>query len=345
MKLSVIVPVYGVEKYIERCANSLFNQTLDHIEFIFVDDCTPDRSIELLQAVIEKHQERFTTYSWTVRIEKMPQNSGPASVRKHGLQMATGEYVIHCDSDDWVEPDMFRLMYETAEAEQADIVVSDYRVSDGEHVIRSMKGCQPPPSGQGGWGLKEAFINNLLRQKYAWTVWNKLFRRTACYKEPFVYPKAPMGEDLVIVLQCLLNGGKMAYLPQTLYNYFYNPDSICHVDSDEKLMSIYQQFKANTDIVVELLDPHSSFAAANSSLFTLHSSLSTLHSSLISLKWYAKKGLWSMPYDRQRRKMFLDAYSEINKHVLFCKDITLRDKVKYVLAYLGLFPKKGQKSF
>ena len=341
MKLSVIVPVYGVEKYIERCATSLFNQTLDSIEFIFVDDCTPDRSMELLQTVIAHHSSLITSRSWTVTIDRMPKNSGLPAVRRHGLQMATGEYVIHCDSDDWVEPDMFRLMYEKAEAEQADIVVCDYRVSDGEHVIRSMKGCQPPPTGGGGWGLKETFINDLLRQKYAWTVWNKLFRRTACYKEPFTYPKAPMGEDLVIVLQCLLNGGKMAYLPQTLYNYFYNPDSICHVDSDEKLMSIYQQFKANTDIVVDLFSPHSSLAAANSSLFTYHSSLITYHSSLFTLKWYAKKGLWSMPYDRQRRKMFFEAYSEINKRVLFCKDITLRDKVKYVLAYLGLFPKKA----
>ena len=96
-------------------------------------------------------------------------------------------------------------------------------------------------------------------------------------------------------------------------------------------MSIYQQFKANTDIVVELLTHNSSLLTYNSSLFTL--------------KWYAKKGLWSMPYDRQRRKMFFEAYREINNRVLFCKDITLRDKVKFILAYLGLFPKKERKSF
>ena len=315
-KISVVVPVYGVEKYIERCAISLFSQTLDSIEFIFVDDCTPDGSIELLESIIERYHDRFTEYSWSVRIDRMPKNSGQAAVRKYGIEIAKGEYVIQCDSDDWVETDMFRQMYEKAKAENADIVVCDYRVSDGEHVIRSMKGCQTEN--------KEAFINDLLSQRYSWAVWNKLIKRTACYKEDFIYPKEPMGEDLVIVSQCLLNGGKMVYLPQTLYNYFYNPESICHVKSVGQLMSIYLQFKANTDIIVDLFHRQDLEDKYSEAIFLL--------------KWYAKKGLWSMPYDKQRRKIWIDAYREINKKVLFCKDITMRDKVKFILAYLGLFP-------
>ena len=84
-KVSVLVPVYGVEKYIERCARSLFEQTLDDIEFIFVDDCTPDRSIEILESVIEKYRLRFAEKKYDVRIERMPTNSGQAAVRRHPL--------------------------------------------------------------------------------------------------------------------------------------------------------------------------------------------------------------------------------------------------------------------
>lgn len=323
-KLSVIVPVYGVEKYIERCARSLFDQTLDHVEYIFVDDCTPDRSMELLQGVIDSHRDRFAALSWSVVIERMPHNSGQAAVRRHALQLATGEYVIHCDSDDWVERDMFRLMYEKAQGEEADIVVCDYRVSDGEHVIRSMRGC---PDAQLP-DLKRRFIGDLLCQRYAWSVWNKLFRRTACYGDHFTFPKEPMGEDLVIVVQCLLNGGKMVYLPQTLYNYFYNPQSISHADSEDKLMANYRQFKTNADTVMALFSQRGLDADYAEGLFLL--------------KWYAKKGLWALPYDRRRRTMWLETYSEINSRVLFCKNISLREKVKFLLTLAGLFPPRKQ---
>ena len=79
-KVSVIVPVYGVEKYMERCARSLFEQTLDDIEYLFIDDCTPDRSIEILQQVLEEYPHRKPQ----VTIHRMEQNSGQAAVRKWG---------------------------------------------------------------------------------------------------------------------------------------------------------------------------------------------------------------------------------------------------------------------
>ena len=97
-------------KYIERCARSLFEQTLDSIEFIFVDDCTPDHSIEILKSIIEEYRLRFEEKNYTVRIERMPTNSGLANVRRHGIQLATGDYIAHCDSDDWVDTDMYRAM-------------------------------------------------------------------------------------------------------------------------------------------------------------------------------------------------------------------------------------------
>ena len=95
-KVTVIIPVYGVEKYISRCARSLFEQTLDDIEYIFVDDCTKDNSIGVLQEVLEQYPQRREQ----TRIVKLLVNSGQAAARKYGMQLATGDYIIHCDGDD-----------------------------------------------------------------------------------------------------------------------------------------------------------------------------------------------------------------------------------------------------
>ena len=110
-KVSVVIPIYGVEKYIERCAVSLFEQTLHDIEFVFVDDCTPDHSIEILKQVIEKYRPCFEEKNYAVRIERMSSNSGLPTVRRHGVSWCSGEYVTHCDSDDWVAPNMYELLY------------------------------------------------------------------------------------------------------------------------------------------------------------------------------------------------------------------------------------------
>ena len=106
MKLSIIVPMYNTEKYIERCARSLFEQTLTGIEFIFVNDCSPDRSLLILKRIIDEYVDR----SLVIRIIEHEKNMGLAVARTTGLNQAKGEYIIHCDSDDWIETDMYEVM-------------------------------------------------------------------------------------------------------------------------------------------------------------------------------------------------------------------------------------------
>lgn len=108
-KISVIIPVYGVERYIEQCACSLFEQTMqDGIEFIFVDDCSPDKSIEILENVLREYPHR----EQQVKIIRHTENQGLGGARKTGMEYATGEYIIHCDSDDWVEPECMKRFIE-----------------------------------------------------------------------------------------------------------------------------------------------------------------------------------------------------------------------------------------
>lgn len=98
-KVSILVPVYGVEKYIGRCAESLFRQSYQNIEYIFVNDCTKDCSIETLQQVLVNFPERKDQ----VRIINHVENQGQGGTRLTGLMAATGEYIWFVDSDDWVE--------------------------------------------------------------------------------------------------------------------------------------------------------------------------------------------------------------------------------------------------
>ncbi|MDR1729216.1 MAG: glycosyltransferase [Prevotellaceae bacterium] len=119
MSVSVIIPVYKVEKYIERCAESLFAQTLtENVEFVFVDDATPDNSIPLLKAVLARYPHRQSQ----VKIIPHEQNRGNAAARNTGLSHTEGDYIIQIDGDDWIEADMLESMYRLAIEKKADMV-------------------------------------------------------------------------------------------------------------------------------------------------------------------------------------------------------------------------------
>lgn len=103
-----MVPIYGVEKYIERCARSLFEQTYENLEYIFVDDCTPDKSIEILERVMEDYPNRKEQ----VRIIRHEHNRGLAAARNTALDAATSPFITHVDSDDYLSLDAIRLFVE-----------------------------------------------------------------------------------------------------------------------------------------------------------------------------------------------------------------------------------------
>ena len=132
-KVTVIIPVYGVEAYIERCARSLFEQTLDDLEYIFVNDCTKDKSIEILKRVLEDYPKR----KCGVKIINNSRNLGLPRTRLVGLNAATGNYVAHCDSDDWVDTSLYESMYSRAITDDADFVVCDFVVvRNGTEVLK-----------------------------------------------------------------------------------------------------------------------------------------------------------------------------------------------------------------
>lgn len=313
IKVSVIVPIYGVEKYIERCVRSLFEQTMkEDIEFIFVNDCTEDNSITVLNSVLKEYPERNSQ----VRIFHHEQNRGLPQARKTGILAAKGEYIAHCDSDDWVDTDMYRAMYEKAVEESADAVVCDFNIADGETILRTIQGCNTTE--------KEMFIEQVLFHNSSWALWNKMFKRETGYKANIIYPKNNMGEDFALTCQLLLNINKMAYVPLPLYNYYYNSGSITRVVTEDKKMANFRMNKANADIVYNIF--------YNKGLNERYSQ------ALVFNKWYVKERLWNTKFDSKKRKLWKETYNEINKKIIMNIHIRLKDKVKFILSYLCLYP-------
>lgn len=225
-KVSVIVPVYGVEKYIERCVRSLFEQTFDDLEFIFVDDCTPDKSMDVLDRVLSEFPKRKNQ----VVILHNERNLGQSGTRKNGIFHASGDFVIHCDSDDWVEPDWIARMYDAAKRNKAEIVQCDsfFNYEDGREVRMFMKSSDDKI---------KTFINYYTSDRMA-ALWAHLVKREIVQSGDLIWPDWNYSEDTTLVFQYTMMADKIAVVDAPLYHYRDNAQSISH----EKYELIYQDF-------------------------------------------------------------------------------------------------------
>lgn len=206
MKVSVIIPIYKVEAFIERCATTLMEQTLHEVEYIFVDDATPDHSIQILEEVIARYPERKEQ----VRIVRHDTNKGLPAARNTGLDLATGEYIFHCDSDDYVEPTMLEDLYHTAKENDADIVWCDWYLTFAENE-RYMR--------QPSYSTPMDALKAMLSGRMKYNVWNKLARRSLYTEHDITFPAGyGMGEDMTMMM-LFAHASKVAYTPQAYYHY------------------------------------------------------------------------------------------------------------------------------
>ena len=133
--VSILVPVYGVEQYIERCARSLFEQTYPDIEYIFVDDCSPDKSIEVLKKTIDDYPQRKPN----VRIVRHECNRGLAAARNTAVENCRTEFLMHVDSDDWIEMDCVERCVIKQQEENSDIVLFDFLMHHPKYIVEKKR--------------------------------------------------------------------------------------------------------------------------------------------------------------------------------------------------------------
>ena len=235
--VSVIVPVYGVEKYIARCARSLFAQSWSDIEFIFVDDGSPDGSVTVLTEVLSQCEASLRERVHLIR----KANEGLPKARESGMKAAHGDYILHVDSDDWLEPVAVEHLVRKAEETGADIVVFDFWKEFGHRrkLDREKDSSIADP---------DLFRKRLYTYASYGYVWNKFYRREIC--EDLYYPSYSMHEDIVFNTQALFRARKIVHLKEGLYHYNRtNAGSVTRVAqklrrsrSARNMMDFYRRF-------------------------------------------------------------------------------------------------------
>lgn len=246
--VSVIVPVYGVEKYIERCARSIYEQTYENLEIIFVNDCTPDKSIEILNNIINKYPNRKSQ----TRIINHEHNKGLAGSRLTGLNASTGYYIQNIDSDDYLDKNMIDEMVTLAEKESADITICDFMHIYPNHT----KHLHVNPSLN-----PHILLQQVLAGEVHSSVCNKLIKRSL-YFDNNIFPieGLNMREDLSVMFRLLYFAKKIAYIPEPYYQYFKGNENsytsskmnIAQQNDAYKLILLMQRFTTNCPISITL---------------------------------------------------------------------------------------------
>lgn len=208
VKVSICVPIYNVAAYIEECAESLFNQTYNNIEYIFVDDNSPDSSVQILCNVLDRYPQRKDA----VRIIRHEENKGLACARITAIKSVTGKYILHVDSDDYLEADAVKLLVESAENNNAQVVIGQ------NYLVRNKQRVQAPKV---NYEDKDVLIHKMLEMSVSPSIWGKLFAADLFSYDLDTMPVEGLnhGEDYATVPRLLYCAKTIAYLDEPVYNY------------------------------------------------------------------------------------------------------------------------------
>lgn len=207
-KLSIIVPVYKVEQYLNRCVDSILNQTYRNIEIVLVDDGSPDRCGEICDRYARKDKRIKVIHK---------ENGGLSSARNTGFSVSTGEYIAFVDSDDYIAKDMYMEMIDALEFNGLDIISCNAFIAKGEHIIG-----QPGDGKITVYSKEEILMRSLC--DYDNTAWNKVYRRQAIGNIRF--PEGRLFEDTATAYLFFNNCNKTGHMDKAFYYYYRNPNSI-----------------------------------------------------------------------------------------------------------------------
>ena len=225
-KVSVIVPVYNVEKYLARCLDSLVTQTLDELEIIIINDGTPDNS----QAIIDQYVAQYPNKVFSF----IKENGGLGDARNYGLKFAHAEYIGFVDSDDFVKSDMYEKLYLKAIENKADLVLCDIEyIWENSNERKELKGFKEIEGIKAG---KSVFLSPLF-------AWNKLYRKELFAKYNLMYPKKLWYEDIPVTIPLFAFANNIAYVPEVLIYYVQRSSSIMASKNTKKMRDIFEVLK------------------------------------------------------------------------------------------------------
>jgi glycosyltransferase involved in cell wall biosynthesis len=219
VKVSVIVPVYDVEKYLDKCLFSLISQTLEDIEIIVVNDGSPDHSQEIIDSYIKLYPDKVRSL--------IKLNGGLSDARNFGIPYCNGEYIGFIDSDDYVEPDMFEKLYFCAKRENSDIVMCDY-YEEYESYKRLIKVTPVKKS-------DDLFYSMLA------AAWNKIYKKDLITNSDILFPKGLIYEDTAFFTMLIPHVKKVSCVNEPLVHYVQRIGSIANTQGT-KTAQIFDVF-------------------------------------------------------------------------------------------------------
>lgn len=297
-EISVIIPLFNDSEHIVRSLESVCGQTVsDILEIVIVDDGSTDGSVAVARDVLERHS--MLSQANIICLEK---NQGVAHAREEGAKAATGDYILYCDSDDYMDPDMCEKLLSKAEEDGCDLVVCDYRSIRGDKV-EIVRDC-----------YKENFLQQLILCTVTGALWNKLIKTSLLKRPDFRFPVKDFSEDYVYCLQFAIYAEKIGYVPEPLYNYVHRDNSVVLSSSPEKRQKRYDDDMQNFRLDLEILEANGFLKKYREEVIA--------HKLKMKNTYKANPALW-------RR-----TFPELNNEIFKSQYVSWRSKVKYLLALL-----------
>lgn len=217
-KLSIIVPVFNAEKYLEKCINSIINQTFKEYELLLIDDNSQDSFFEICKQY-EKRDSR-------IHVFHREENGGIFSARNDGLKYARGSYVTFVDNDDWLDMCMYEKLMNVIEKHNVDFVSCGFKeIVEGENKFHKHK--------EDGYYTQEEIRNNLIymlvgEQKISCAVWKSIFKKEIIDKNELYFRKSKVKDDFYFIVEYLLLCNSVEYISGDYYNYLIRENSTIH---------------------------------------------------------------------------------------------------------------------
>lgn len=234
-KISIIVPVYNVEKYLSRCVNSILSQTFKDFELILVDDGSPDKCPQICDEYASKDSRVSALHK---------KNAGQSSARNSALDIVTGDYIAFVDSDDWIAPDTYEYLYNLITKNDADVVSGDYVITYGNEIDFSKKYTEKVITGSQEI-LKFYFKQDKLHGKNDFPVWIKLYKKELF--DGIRFPSGKIYEDNITNFLILSKCNKYVKSTKEVYAYFQRQQSTTKTKLTEKHLALI-------DVSKEMLD-------------------------------------------------------------------------------------------
>lgn len=271
-KVSVIVPFYNVESYIEKCLETLINQTLKDIEIILVNDGSKDRSVDIVKKIMKEYPDKI------IYLEKP--NGGLADARNYAIPYAKGEYIAFLDSDDYVEKDMYQLMYELAKKESSDMVecnfIWEYPDKKREDIGEIYKGQFE------------------MLEKVRVVAWNKLIKREILEENKIEFPKGLQYEDVEFTYKLVPFINKVSFIKKPCVHYVQRKGSISNSQNErtkeifdvlENVIKFYKEKEIYDKFKTQLEYLYVRYAFCSSLLRIVKIQDETVQENLLNLTW------------------------------------------------------------